>query len=340
MSAPDDGPSNSLESRFTRFLEGLPDAEAIDRLVLPDDPQRRRKADYLLEGRKVIVELKTLTEDPSPKVEATADKHRHRDDWPVFYGTADFRKVLTNLPDGQAIYAKMVNALGRSVEAAVRSAEEQVTHTRHVLGLSDAAGVLVILNDSIDILNPNVVGHRVASLLRRPRTGNNEAEKLDFVWLLFESHVVEIAPDRPAVSSILIHGKGKDRFPWFQRFHHDLVRRWAHANGGVSVAGNAPAPSKIKFTPSKEATAAAAPKLRSRHEWWRREYHALPYLRPLSDSQLLTKGADILRRSGPHFFQGGPDSIPEVVAPLMQEFTHFVEEMNSRGLDMRRIPKH
>ena len=57
------GPSDSLELRFTRFLEGLPGAEAIDRLVLPDDPQRRRKADYLLKGRKVIVELKTLTDE-------------------------------------------------------------------------------------------------------------------------------------------------------------------------------------------------------------------------------------------------------------------------------------
>jgi hypothetical protein len=333
------GPSDSLELRFTRFLEGLPDAEAIDRLVLPDDPQRRRKADYLLEGRKVIVELKTLTDDPSPKVEVTADKHRHRDDWPMFYGTADVRKVLANLADGQAIYAKMVNALGRSVEAAVRSAEEQVTHTRHVLGLSDAVGVLVILNDSIDILDPYVVGHRAANLLRRPRTGNSEAEKLDFVWLLFESHVMGTVHGRPAVPSILINGEGKDRFPWFERFHHDLVRRWAHANGGISVAGNAPDPSKIKFAPMKEATA-ALPKQLSKQESWRREYHAQPYLRSLSDADLLAKGADILRRLMPHFLKSGPGYTPEVVNPSMGEFTHFIEEMNYRGIDMRRIPKH
>ena len=333
------GPSDSLELRFTRFLEGLPGAEAIDRLVLPDDPQRRRKADYLLEGRKVIVELKTLTDDPSPKVEATADKHRHRDDWPMFYGTADVRKVLDNLPDGEAIYAKMVNALGRSVEAAVRSAEEQVTHTRHVLGLSDAAGVLVILNDSIGILDPYVVGHRVAHLMRRPRTGNSEAEKLDFVWLLFESHVVGTVHGRPAVPCFLINGEGKDRFPWFERFHRALVRQWAHANGGISVAGHAPDPSKIKFAPKKETTA-TPPKQLPRHEWWRRQYHAQPYLRPLSDADLLAKGADILCRLMPHFLKGGPGYVPEVVNPSMEEFTHFIEEMNYRGIDMRRIPKH
>lgn len=332
MSAP------TLEARFTRFLEGLPGAEVIDRLAWPGDPQHRRKADFLLSNRKVIVEIKTLTDDPSPKVEATADKHCERDDWPVFYGTSDVRKVLANLPDGEAIYSKMVNALGRSVETAVRSAEEQVTHTRRALGLPHAAGVLVILNDSIDILDPYLVGHRVAQLMRRPRTGNREAEKLDFVWLMFESHVMGSVEGFPAVPCILINGEGKDRFPWFGHLHHDLVRRWACANGGISVAGDAPDPSKIKFLSMKDATT-PPPKQLPRHEWWRSRYHARPYLQPLTDDELLSRGADIMRRVMPHFLKGGPGYLAETVNPLMEEFTHFLEEMNHRGIDMRRIPK-
>ena len=337
MSGPAENPA-TLESRFTRFLEGLPGAESIDRLALPDDPQHRRKADFLLASRMVIVEVKTLTDDPSHKVETTADKHRGREDWPMFYGKANVRKVLSNLADGEAIYGKMVNALGRSVETAVRSAEEQVTHTRRVLGLPDAAGVLVILNDSIDVLDPNVVGHRVALLMRRPRTGNSEAEKLDFVWLLFESHAMGMVQGIPAVPSFLINGEGKDRFPWFKGFHHDLVHRWAGANGGITLKGEAPDPSVIRFVPMKEATA-VPPEQLPRHEWWRRQYHARPYLRALSDDELLARGADLMRRVTPHFLKGGPSYAAEVVGALMEEFTHFIEEMNFRGLDMRRIPK-
>lgn len=328
----------TLESRFARFLEGLPGAESIDRLALPDDPENRRKADYLLGNRNVIVELKTLTEDPSPKIEATADKHRGRDDWPLFYGKANVRKVLSNLPDGESIYGRVVNALGRSVETAVRSAEEQVTHTRRVLGLPNAAGMLVILNDSIDVLDPYVVGHRVAQLMRRPRTGNSDAEKLDFVWLLFESHAMGMVEGLPAVPSILINGERKDRFPWFASFHDDVVRRWAASNGGITVEGNAPDPSAIKFVPMKDATA-APPEQLPRHEWWRRQYRARPYMRVLSDDELLARGADILQRVTPHFLKGGPNSPVDVIGRLMEEFTHFIEEMNHRGIDMRRIPK-
>jgi len=76
------------------------------------------------------------------------------------------------------------------------------------------------------------------------------------------------------------------------------------------------------------------------HEAWRRQYHAQPHLRPFSDAELLDKGADILRRLMPHFLKGGPGYVPEVVNPSMQEFTHFIEEMNYRGIDMRRIPRH
>lgn len=333
-----DSTSESLEARFTRFLEGLPGAESIDRLELPVDPTHRRKADFLLAHRQVIVELKTLTEDTSHKIEALADQHRDRDDWPLFYGKANVRKVLANLPDGDAIYRKMVNAIGRSVETVVRSAEEQVTHTKRVLNLPNAATVLVILNESIEVLDPNVVGHRVAQLMRRPRTGSSNAEKLDFVMLMFESHVIGLVQGRPAVPFILINGEGKDKFPWFSAFHKDLVQRWAETIGIISVDAEAPDPSKIHFAPMKEVTAPHPDQL-PQHEVWRHQYHASPYLRSLSNDDVLVTGANLLRNLTPHFLKGGPRYVPEEVNPLMEAFTHFLEEMNFRGLDMRRIPR-
>jgi hypothetical protein len=156
VTAPERKPS--LEGRFTRFVEALPNAETIDKLQLPPDPSRRRKADFLLGNREVIVELKTLTDDTSHKVDAVADKHREREDFPLFYGKADVRKVLSHLPDGEDIYRRMVWSLTRSVEDCVRSAEEQITHTRSVLGLPHAAGLLVILNESVRILTPGPGG--------------------------------------------------------------------------------------------------------------------------------------------------------------------------------------
>jgi hypothetical protein len=331
-------PDKSLEARFSRFLEGLPGAESIDQMSLPDDPIHRRKADFLLAHRQVIVELKSLTEDTSHKIEALAEKHRERKDWPLFYGRADVRKVLQNLPDGEAIYGKMINAIGRSIETVVRSAEEQVTHTKLVLNLPNAATLLVILNESIDVLDPYFVGHRVAQLMRRPRTGSSSSEKLDFVLLLFESHSMGLFQGRPTLPCMLITGETKDRFPWFSAFHHDLVRRWANANGAISVEAEATDPAKLQFSSIKDLMAPPPDQL-PLHEVWRRQYHARPYMRALGDEDVIARGAEILRQVTPHFLEGGPGYVAEVVIPSMESFAHFVEEMNFRGLDMRRLPR-
>ncbi len=328
----------SLERRFTDFIESLSDAETIDKLQLPLDPDRRRKADFLLGNRKVIVELKTLTDDVPHKVEATADKHREREDFPLFYGKADARAVLTQLSDGEDIYRRMVLSLTRSIEQSVRSAEEQITHTRAVLDLPDAAGLLVILNDSVEILDPGLVGHRVAQVLRRERTGRSDSDKVDFIWLLFESHALGVVGGVPATTSMLIHSDGHDRLPWFDSFHLDLNTRWAQANNGVVVDGGSPDPATLSFQPTSQLMRPPPTQL-PRHEIWRQQYRARPYLRSLSNEDVLRRGAEMLTRLSPHLLKGGPGFVPERDTSLMVEFTHFLEEASSRALDLKLMPK-
>lgn len=326
-----------LEERFTQFLASLPGAEAIDSMVLPEDPERRRRADFLLAKREVVLELKTLSIDTSHKVEAAVDKHRERDEFPLFYGTADVLKVLSHLPDGEDIYRRMVNSLGRSVEEAVRSAEEQVTHTRHVLGIPNAIGMLVILNESVEILDPVVVGHRVGQLMRRERTGNSDAEMLDFVWLLFESHALGVVGGVPAIPSMLIRGGRAARFPWFTAFHKDVVGRWAALNNGAVIDGGSPDPMAMRFAATK-GIASPPPTELARHEVWRRQYRAQPYLRHLGDDAVLAHGGALMQRLMPHFAKEGPDYVADVVMPLMEQFTHFQEEASFRALDLRKMP--
>ncbi|CAM4136817.1 hypothetical protein ROSA5918_24160 [Roseateles saccharophilus] len=307
-------------------------------MVLPEDPERRRKADFLLAKREVVLELKTLAVDTSHKVEAAVDKHRERDEFPLFFRTADVRKVLSHLPDGEDIYRRIVNSIGRSVEEAVRSAEEQVTHTRHVLGIPNAIGMLVILNESVEILDPVVVGHRVVQLMRRERTGNSDAEMLDFVWLLFESHALGIVGGVPAMPSMLIRGERAARFPWFTAFHADVAGRWAALNNGVVVDGGSPDPKAMRFSGTRCITS-SLPTESPRGEVWRREYRARPYLRHLGDDAVLAHGGTLMQRLMPHFMKEGPGYVAEVVMPLMEQFTHFQEEASFRALDLRKMPK-
>ena len=94
---------SDLESRFLRFLATLQDAESLDELLGDPKFDGQRRADYLLFGRRVILELKSLETDTSHKVESEMDKHRDREDFPLFYGTVDLQAVLKHLPDGKEI---------------------------------------------------------------------------------------------------------------------------------------------------------------------------------------------------------------------------------------------
>jgi hypothetical protein len=41
----------------------------------------------------------------------------------------------------------------------------------------------------------------------------------------------------------------------------------------------------------------------------------------------------------PNFLQGGQKLPFEVIAEFMEGWTHFLEECNLRGLDLRKMPK-
>lgn len=65
----DDGAleADGLRARFERFIRTLPGCEDIDDLLRFRDPHGKRRADYLLHGRSVIVEQKALEVDPRDK---------------------------------------------------------------------------------------------------------------------------------------------------------------------------------------------------------------------------------------------------------------------------------
>lgn len=328
----------TIEGRFKQFLASLPGSEALDSLALPADPKHRRKADFLLAGREVIVELKTLTVDTSQKIEPAIEKHRDREDFPLVYGEADLRNVLSHLPDGEAIYRRIYFLITRSVEEAVRSAEEQIAHTRHALALPNSVGLLVILNESVQVLDPTVVGYRVSHLMRRTRTGVSSSATLDFVWLLFESHILGSDTELPAFPSMLIRGERASSYPWFDAFYDDVFRRWAVSNNaGITDLGS-PDPDSLNYLAAEE-TRKSPPQYLPRHEIWRRQYRSNPYLQRLGDTEVLEHGAGIVRRLMPHLLKDGPGYVAETLSPIMEEFTHFLEEARDRALDLRDMPK-
>ena len=328
----------TLEERVTSFFRSLPGAEAIDEILDPSAFEGKQRADFLLEARRIIVELKTLKTDASPKIEAEMEKHRERDDFPLFYGSAELQKVLSHLPDGASINRRIFGAITRSVERDVRSAETQIEETRHILGLRHSASLLVLLNESIDILSPEVVGHRVSSLMRRERTAEPQAPVVNFAWLLFESHVAALSRGLDAFPSLLIEGPGSEDFPWFESSFLKIQEAWAKQNDAALVVGSAASLDGMAFESSERVKSPPPPYI-TRQQLWEREYDAAPFLRSLSDEQVLEHGASVMRQIAPYFLKGGPKASREEMEQFLRAITCFFREASFRALDLRKLPK-
>ena len=75
--------TDSLNERFKAFISQLPNAEVVDDLSLPSAFDQSKRADFLVENRKAVIELKSLESDPEHKVHTELENHKKRDEYPL-----------------------------------------------------------------------------------------------------------------------------------------------------------------------------------------------------------------------------------------------------------------
>ena len=128
--------------------------------------------------------MKTLKTDPQQKVDNEVEKHRDKDEFPVFYGEVELDKILAHLPDGEGINATILGKITRSIEQAFRSADKQISATKDTYNLNKAVGLLVILNESIDIFNPEVILWKINQMFTKKTTDNHTRyNNITCVWI-------------------------------------------------------------------------------------------------------------------------------------------------------------
>lgn len=326
----------SLEDRFIQFFSSWPGAEKIDDIVPFGAFPNRRRADFLLANRSIIVELKTLKTDTSPKIDKELDRHRDRDDFPVIYGPVELQKILQHMPDREDINRRIYRNVTRSIEDAIRSAEIQVQDTKEILNLPNAIGLTVLLNEDIEILSPNIAGRKVSELLCRTRSDGSIGSLISFVWCLFESHVAKCESHSPAFPCILIEGPNAESFTGFDPLFSDLLDGWARYNNAHLVHSTAERLNELSYLNARQQEPKAPSEL-TRQEHWEQSYSANPYLRGLRDDDVLIHGAKVFERLTPYFLKGGPCIPIHQLEPLFAAWSDFLQESRHRGLDLKGL---
>jgi hypothetical protein len=326
----------TLENRFKQFMASLSGVESVDALLPPGSFVGKQRADYLVANRRVVLELKTLKVDPSAKIEAELSQHRNRDDFPLIYGSVELPKILRHLPDSDQINQRIYRNISRSVETAVRGAETQISDTEEIFNLLKPVGLLVLLNESIDVLDPKVVVRKTSELLTRERTDGSMHTSIDFVWLLFEGHAIETIDSATARPSILLEGPTANSFDWFIPEFNQIQIAWSVFNNTPLRHASVEQIADMPFRSTKSDHATPPEKLKQQ-EIWECRYNASPYLRHFNDSDVIDHGTKVYQLLLPYFLKDGPRIPMEQLEPLFIKWSDFLQESRHRELNLRHL---
>ena len=183
-------------TRFLDFCKSFPGAECIDDLPVP--PQSPDRADYFLYGRRIIVEVKSLEDDPNDKL------------------VRFLRSSGINLPAGKYALSDVVKGhrdpdlekkawdkFTASISRALEKANSQIRDTKKILEIGEADGVLILFHGKVANLTPDIILARIQQrLMKQTHTGEWAHSHLTHIVLLSEIHKLKLI-DGTMLSAII-----------------------------------------------------------------------------------------------------------------------------------------
>lgn len=217
----------NLEERFKIFAKHIDGAECVDDLALTREQEKANKADYFFNDREIICELKALQTDTSDKVAKVLAPYSETPEWPLFFGKQDLQKILNHLPNKDQINTKIIDAITDSIEGIVEKANRQIRATKKTFKLPQASGLLIIVNDLVDLLSPNLVAYRVKkSLNKRTSTGEVRFPNVSVVLIIGGAHYAQLNPDLKGIPILVIPNDVPDSKK-AERFVSTLIQKWS-----------------------------------------------------------------------------------------------------------------
>lgn len=228
----------SLERRFLDLLGALPGAESIDAEgVLPVGYPGKR-ADFALFGRSLIVEVKSLQADPSHRVQTIVDEYRDRPGFPLFYGQLPLAQVVAHMPSAWREEVRRRVALGvtKAIAKALAQANRQIRESKIALNVQDAGGLLVLLNDAVPILSPNLLVYSIQKQLKMRRPDESyRLSTLDWVMAISKSHELQAEDGTWAHPILLLQGPPTATSMRVAAFADYIREQWAHVEGARQI---------------------------------------------------------------------------------------------------------
>ncbi len=216
-----------FRDRFSLFASTIDGSESIDGLLQNEAQRAAKKADFFFEHRTIVCELKNLETDTSVKVDKLLKPLESRPEWPHFYGVLELSKILDRFLDGAEINRVVLDSLTSAVRKAIAEANRQIRTTKQTFGIPNSGGMLVLANESISVLSPEIIAFKVNQMInKRTADGRPQFPEINVVWMISEKHVTEIRPGLTGIVCLLLRQEIPDP-AGVEAFVESMQPRWA-----------------------------------------------------------------------------------------------------------------
>jgi hypothetical protein len=223
----------TLKERFERFMSALQGVENIDTLMKHCNLPNRKKADYLAFKRLVIIEQKSFDVDVDGKVQAVIDDFVHA------RGTVDndnisfasFVQIIAQLPDGNDLRRRLRQILTQKVDDVLAEADKQTRDTRKTFFIPEAVGMVVVLNETAQLIEPDFFVDKAFEMLRkRLPTGEIRYPENHVAMLISEAHRIQSNDGEELIPIETVFSEAGNQIPFATVFTEAFRLRWAEFN--------------------------------------------------------------------------------------------------------------
>lgn len=214
-----------LESRIAKFLNAGPSAEVLDELTF-GTRFAGKIADYLLDQRRLIVELKTVKGDPSARVSALVRDAMAEEPRMFAVGRVGIQPMLQKRANGEEVNRQMVHIGGRAVRQQLQRADKQIAATRRAFGVESATGLAVLVLEQGQRIEASLVAYAV----RHALMGASPLTNIDYVWAAMENHTIHLPDGGLGYPEMLMWREG-DTPERTRALLGSMLDAWAAAEG-------------------------------------------------------------------------------------------------------------
>lgn len=314
-----------LTPRVVAFLQETLGGVSLDEV----HSHEATRIDYSCLRGLLAVELKTLEEPGTERLENLTEQLRQRDDWPLFLGSAPMQAFIKNTNDPEGVGQQVLERIGRAIINHLKKANRQLEAHVATFPRKNMVRLLLLVNEDHEIYDPHTVSYVLWHAVRRTHGDLPLYEHVDAILYLTQRHAT-VRNGKLTYPVVTVEGAGCYDDPWKGDLLQFVADRWSIANGFAPE----PVQSVEDFV-----TIDHIPDVAPQYERWRTEYKRRPYLRDLTKEQLrdqFDENTLICLIGG---LKDPPIELPkEHWMAAVRCFGDFMQELGERGIPITDFP--